>query len=251
MDAKKGNIFEALNGYKQFIIPVYQRIYSWERPQCTKLWQDILDMQKKGRAGHFVGSIVNVAEQVMPTGVQKFMIIDGQQRMTTLTILLVALRDYALENANDQSVNANMITDMCLKNSYQQGEDSYKILLTKSDRTTLIELIDRTPNANTDSKRIIDNYNFFKNKIQNKELEPNQVYEAVGKLQLVNITLDRSVDDPQLIFESLNSTGMDLSQSDLIRNHILMGLDNETQIRVYNQIWHPMENFLDMRSKAI
>ncbi|MFI3174791.1 MAG: DUF262 domain-containing protein [Bacillota bacterium] len=77
MDAKKGNIFEVLNGYKQFIIPVYQRIYSWERPQCQKLWEDIVKMQNEERAGHFVGSIVNVAEQVMPTGVQKYMIITG------------------------------------------------------------------------------------------------------------------------------------------------------------------------------
>ncbi|WP_409969201.1 DUF262 and DUF1524 domain-containing protein [Bengtsoniella intestinalis] len=241
MDAKKGNIFEVLNSDRQFIIPVYQRIYSWEISQCKKLWQDIVDMQKKGRVGHFVGSIVNIAEQVMPTGVQKYMIIDGQQRMATLTILLVALRDYVAENQDSATLNSNMITDKYLKNTYQQGDDNYKLLLTKADRDTLIELIDKIPNANKDSKKIIDNYDFFKSKIESKELEPSQIYEAVGKLQLVNITLDRSIDDPQLIFESLNSTGMDLSQSDLIRNHILMGLDNEVQTRVYDRIWHPME----------
>ena len=84
MDAIKGNINSILNGFKQFTIPVYQRIYSWEREQCQRLWDDIVDMQKKQREGHFVGAIVNIAEQAMPTGVQKYMIIDGQQRMTTL-----------------------------------------------------------------------------------------------------------------------------------------------------------------------
>lgn len=250
MDAKKGNIFEVLNSDRQFIIPVYQRIYSWETPQCAKLWKDIVDMEKSKRANHFVGSIVNIAEQVMPTGVQKYMIIDGQQRMTTLTILLVALRDYVAENQANATLNSNMITDKYLKNTYQQGDDSYKLLLTKSDRTTLMELIDKIPNPNQDAKKIIDNYNFFKTKIQSKELEPVQIYEAVGKLQLVNITLDRNIDDPQLIFESLNSTGMDLSQSDLIRNHILMELENDTQIRVYNQIWHPMEKLFGYEKQS-
>ena len=83
MDARKGNIYEILNGNKQFLIPDYQRFYSWDIDQCKKLWNDIVDMQKKEKAGHFVGSIVNIAEQAMPTGVQKYMIIDGQQRMTT------------------------------------------------------------------------------------------------------------------------------------------------------------------------
>ena len=79
--------------YQQFLIPVYQRFYSWDIDQCKRLWNDIVEMQRKGKAGHFVGSIVNIAEQAMPTGVQKYMIIDGQQRMTTLTLLLLALRD--------------------------------------------------------------------------------------------------------------------------------------------------------------
>ena len=250
MDAKKGNIFEVLNGYKQFIIPVYQRIYSWEIPQCKRLWQDIVNMQKTNKIGHFVGSIVNVAEQVMPTGVQKFMIIDGQQRMTTLTILLIALRDYAIDNPSITSVNSNMITDMCLKNTYQEGDDSYKLLLTKSDRDTLIELIDRVSNPCKSSMRIIDNYDFFRSEINNTELTSSQVYEAVGKLQLVNITLDRNIDDPQLIFESLNSTGMDLSQSDLIRNHILMRLDNVTQTRIYKHFWYPMEKLFGYEKQS-
>ena len=112
MDATKGNIYSILNGNKQFLIPVYQRYYSWDIEQCRRLWNDIVDMQKKNKQGHFVGSIVNIAEQAMPTGVQKYMIIDGQQRMTTLTLLLIALRDYAINHPEDTSINSRRIDNM-------------------------------------------------------------------------------------------------------------------------------------------
>lgn len=141
MDARKGNIYEILNGNKQFIIPVYQRYYSWDVEQCKRLWNDIVDMQKKGKTGHFVGSIVNMAEQAMPTGVQKYMIIDGQQRMTTLSLLLLALRDYALHNPDDKTINARRIDNMLLKNEYESGDERYKLLLTETDRDILIYLL--------------------------------------------------------------------------------------------------------------
>lgn len=250
MDAKKGNIFEILNGYRQFIIPVYQRTYSWELSHCEKLWKDIVNMQKGKRNSHFVGSIVNVAEQVMPTGVQKFMIIDGQQRMTTLTLLLIALRNYALEHPEDTTINAPMITDMCLKNTYQQGDDRYKLLLTQSDRQTLLQLIEGIQTDETASKRLVNNCNYFLEMVKAQEVLPKDIYEAIGKLQIVNITLDRAVDDPQLIFESLNSTGMDLSQSDLIRNYILMGLEPEEQAHIYGTIWYPMEKLFGYEKQS-
>lgn len=250
MDAKKGNIFEILNGYRQFIIPVYQRTYSWELPHCEKLWKDIVNMQKGNRPSHFVGSIVNVAEQVMPTGVQKFMIIDGQQRMTTLTLLLIALRDYAWQYPEDTTINAPMITDMCLKNTYQQGDDRYKLLLTQSDRRALIQLMEGIMPDQSASKRIINNYNYFVDMIKRQEVMPKEVYEAIGKLQIVNITLDQAVDDPQLIFESLNSTGMDLSQSDLIRNYILMGSQPKEQDHIYETIWYPMEKLFGYEKQS-
>lgn len=250
MDAKKGNIFEILNGYRQFIIPVYQRTYSWELSHCEKLWKDIVNMQKGKRNSHFVGSIVNVAEQVMPTGVQKFMIIDGQQRMTTLTLLLIALRNYAVEHPEDTTINAPMITDMCLKNAYQQGDDRYKLLLTQSDRQTLLQLIESIQTDETSSRRLVNNCNYFADKIKGQEILPKDIYEAIGKLQIVNITLDRAVDDPQLIFESLNSTGMDLSQSDLIRNYILMGLEPDEQAHIYETIWHPMEKLFGYEKQS-
>ena len=241
MDARKGNIYEILNGNKQFLIPVYQRYYSWDIEQCTRLWNDIVEMQKKGKVGHFVGSIVNIAEQAMPTGVQKYMIIDGQQRMTTLSLLLLALRDYAIKNPDDTTINACRIDNMLLKNEYESGDERYKLLLTETDRDILMRLVEEKPIPDNTRSRLFDNYKFFAGKIADKELQPAEVYESIGKLQIVNITLDRSVDDAQAIFESLNSTGKELSESDLIRNYVLMGLEPTEQTYVYEHLWRPME----------
>ena len=241
MDARKGNIYEILNGNKQFLIPVYQRYYSWDIEQCKRLWNDIVEMQKKGKAGHFVGSIVNIAEQAMPTGVQKYMIIDGQQRMTTLSLLLLALRDYAINNPEDTTINARRIDNMLLKNEYESGDERYKLLLTETDRDILMRLVEEKPIPDDTRSKLLDNYKFFAGKIADKELQPAEVYESIGKLQIVNITLDRSVDDAQAIFESLNSTGKELSESDLIRNYVLMGLEPTEQTYVYEHLWRPME----------
>lgn len=241
MDARKGNIFEILNGNRQFLIPVYQRYYSWDLEQCRRLWNDIVDMQKENKAGHFVGSIVNIAEQAMPTGVQKYMIIDGQQRMTTLTLLLLSLRDYAIQHPEDTTINSRRIDNMLLKNEYEAGDERYKLLLTETDRDILIRLVESKLIPDGTKSRLIDNYKFFSGKIADRDLRPAEIYESIGKLQIVNITLDRTVDDAQAIFESLNSTGKELSESDLIRNYVLMGLAPSEQTYVYEHLWRPME----------
>lgn len=245
MDATKGNIYAILNGNKQFLIPVYQRYYSWDLEQCKRLWDDIVEMQKKNKAGHFVGSIVNIAEQAMPTGVQKFMIIDGQQRMTTLALLLISLRDYAIEHPEDTTINFRRINSMLLKNEYEIGDEQYKLLLTETDRAMLIGLVERNLIQTTSPSRILENYQFFSDRIADMELKPAEIYESIGKLQIVNITLDREVDDAQAIFESLNSTGKELSESDLIRNYVLMGLETGEQNYVYTHQWRPMELLFD------
>ena len=249
MDATKGNIYTILNGNKQFLIPVYQRYYSWETEQCSRLWKDIVEMQKKDKAGHFVGAIVNIAEQAMPTGVQKYMIIDGQQRLTTLSLLLIALRDYAEKHPEDPTVNARRIDNMLLKNEYDEGDERYKLLLTETDRDLLISLVEKKPIGDPGLSRILPNYTFFVDKIAEMELPPNDIYEAIGKLQIVNITLDRNIDDAQAIFESLNSTGKELSASDLIRNYVLMGLDASEQQYVYEHMWRPMELLFDYEKR--
>ena len=180
MDATKGNIYSILNGNKQFLIPVYQRYYSWDIEQCKRLWNDIVDMQKKNKQGHFVGSIVNIAEQAMPTGVQKYMIIDGQQRMTTLTLLLIALRDYSIDHPKDTSINFLRIDNMLLKNEYENGDERYKLLLTENDRDILINLIERKPISENTVSRLLTNYSFFVEQIEKNELMPAEIYESIG-----------------------------------------------------------------------
>lgn len=250
MDARKGNIYEILNGNKQFLIPNYQRFYSWDTEQCKRLWNDIVDMQKKGKVGHFVGSIVNIAEQAMPTGVQKYMIIDGQQRMTTLTLLLLALRDYAIKTPEDTTINSRRIDNMLLKNEYENGDERYKLLLTETDKDILMRLVEEKPIPDGTRSRILENYNYFSGKIADMELCPAEVYESIGKLQIVNITLDRAIDDAQAIFESLNSTGKELSESDLIRNYVLMGLEPNEQNYVYDHLWRPMELLFEYETQG-
>ena len=169
------------------------------------------------------------------------MIIDGQQRLTTLTLLLIALRNYALNNPDDKTINAHRIDGMLLKNEFESGEDRYKLLLTDNDKDILISLVERKPIKEGIKSRILDNYKFFTSKIDNHELTPAETYEAIGKLLIVNITLDRQTDDAQAIFESLNSTGKELSESDLIRNYILMGLEPTEQTYIYEHLWRPME----------
>ena len=169
------------------------------------------------------------------------MIIDGQQRMTTLTLLLLALRDYAIQHPEDTTINSRRIDNMLLKNEYEVGDKRYKLLLTETDRDILIRLVESKPIPDGTKSRLIDNYKFFSGKIADRDLQPAEIYESIGKLQIVNITLDRTMDDAQAIFESLNSTGKELSESDLIRNYVLMGLEPSEQTYVYEHLWRPME----------
>ena len=139
-----GNVYGILEGSKQYIIPVYQRIYSWGQLECDRLWSDIVDMHNNKKTGHFIGTIVNVAERMAPVGIQEFMIIDGQQRLTTLSILLIALRDYAKQHP-DSGVNSDEINENYLINKFKSGNDRYKLLLTQSDREILIKIIESAP----------------------------------------------------------------------------------------------------------
>ena len=241
MDIDKGSIYQLLNGQYQYIIPVYQRKYSWlAEVQCARLWKDIVNMVKQHKQHHFVGSIVSVAEKYSLMGVQKRLIIDGQQRMTTLSILMIALRDYLIEQGAGEEVEENI--NMVLKNPSRKGDDAYKMLLTDTDRDIMIKLVDKLPIGEDEDSKIYANYLYFKQKVAEDVLSPDEIYESISKLDIVGIVLDRAQgDDPQLIFESLNSTGMDLSKSDLIRNYILMGLDNDEQKSIYNNYWKPFE----------
>lgn len=251
MDARKANIYKFLSGDKQYIIPVYQRIYSWEIEECKRLWFDIVDMQKKNKNGHFVGSIVSITENDSPSDMSKFTIIDGQQRITTLMLLLLALRDYVFIHREEKSINWKKINNSFLKNPDEDDDSQYKLLLTETDKDILISLIEKRPIDENLNSRLISNYNYFFSNIKNMDLSLQDIYEAIGKLQIVNINLDRTSDEPQVIFESLNSTGKELSESDLIRNFVLMGLDNKQQKDIYKNIWRPMEQLFRYEKQTL
>jgi uncharacterized protein with ParB-like and HNH nuclease domain len=156
MNAFKSNIYKYLGGTCQHLIPLYQRTYSWEREQCARLWSDIVKLHNTKREGHFVGSIVRIDED-SAAGSTLAMIIDGQQRLTTLTLLLVALRDYAA-TYSDCGVNPNKITDTLLLNQYETGNAKYKLLLTQSDRDALIKKIEGAQISDTLKSRVLDNF---------------------------------------------------------------------------------------------
>lgn len=248
MNAFKSNIYKYLGGTCQYLIPLYQRTYSWEREQCVRLWNDIVTLHKEKREGHFVGSIVRI-DEASAAGSTTAMIIDGQQRLTTLTLLLIALRDFAAKHP-DCGVNPDKITKSLLINEFEQDDDRYKLLLTQSDRDALVKKIENAPIQSGLRSRVIDNYAFFAGQIDKQEIGASDLYDAIGKLQIVDIVLDRQYDDPQAIFESLNSTGMDLKDSDLIRNYLLMGLDSVKQAQVYNNIWRPTEILFDYEHQS-
>ena len=251
MDARKANIYKFLIGDKKYFIPVYQLIYCWEIEECKRLWFDIVDMQKKNKNGHFVGSIVSITENDSPSDMSKFTIIDGQQRITTLMLLLLALRDYAFIHREEKSINWKKINNSFLKNPDEDDDSQYKLLLTETDKDILISLIEKRPIDENLNSRLISNYNYFFSNIKNMDLSLQDIYEAIGKLQIVNINLDRTSDEPQVIFESLNSTGKELSESDLIRNFVLMGLDNKQQKDIYKNIWRPMEQLFRYEKQTL
>ncbi len=245
MQAAETQILPLLNGKKQFIIPIYQRTYSWTRTQCEQLWNDIVRVaQDKEANSHFVGSVVYIQHGIV--AIPQLLVIDGQQRLTTITLLLLALAQTAQHTETASEVSLEEIYDDYLINKHGKGDLRYKLLLTQSDRDILIKLID-TPDLMHDLKknhRLLENYLFFEERIQQSSITLSSIALGIGKLSIVEIALGKD-DNPQLIFESLNSTGMDLSQADLIRNYVLMALPPEKQELLYKNYWYPMEQFFD------
>jgi len=234
-----------LNGKKQFIIPIYQRTYSWSHEQCEQLWNDIVCTATNERATiHFFGSIGYIQYgRLIAGGVMPLLVIDGQQRLTTLSLLLIALAKAAKDSSTPLMMSHEDIHDSYLINKYSKGEEYYKLLLTQSDKDNLIALIDDPEHAKATlpTHRLLENYVYFENRIRQGDVDPFTLYAGISRLMIVEISLDKDHDHPQLIFESLNSTGLALSQADLIRNYVLMGLNNEEQIKLYKKYWYPME----------
>ncbi len=233
-----------INGASQFVIPVFQRDYSWTEENCRQLWKDImLIATAPGERGHFIGSVVYIQSGDSNAGFSRWLLIDGQQRMTTLTLLMAALRDHITETKWAGSENgpvARKIEAYFLRNPLEEGEKGFKLQLRRHDNETLQAIIAGTPVPETPSVNLRDNFELFRDLL--KEADPERVYAGINRLMLVDVTLERGIDDPQLIFESLNSTGVSLSASDLIRNFILMSLTEKAQTRLYRDYWGKIED---------
>ncbi len=233
-----------INGTTQFAIPVFQRDYSWTEANCEQLWRDVIRIAADpGKRGHFLGSLVYIATGDSSAGFTRWLLIDGQQRLTTLTLLITALRDHIEDigwKGSENGPTVKRLDAYFLKNVQEEGERLHKLVLRRHDQSTLRALLDRAEHPAVLSARIRDNYDFFREQLH--DADPETVYEGIGRLVVVDVTLDRGTDDPQLIFESLNSTGLDLSQSDLIRNFILMRLPEKEQTRLYETYWSKIEN---------
>lgn len=247
LQAGETTLNKLLNTSRQFIVPIFQRNYSWQKSQYEQLWFDILRASKfKEKQNHFIGSIVYI-DMGTPAGrPQQLLLIDGQQRLTTISILLCAIKDYVQKfNLETKLINLAKIKNQFLYNSDEIYEDRYKLLLNVQDKETYIKLIDNTIfTVNKPVINIIKCYEFFYERIEDfiKQYgQIDEIYAGIFKLSLVSISLDKDSDNPQMIFESMNSTGKDLSQTDLLRNYLLMDLTPEKQTRLYKTYWKPME----------
>ncbi len=245
MKAGEATLQKILNTSRQFIIPIFQRNFSWEKKQFKQLWTDIQRASKFTRERtHFIGSIVYI-DMGTPAGrPQQLMLIDGQQRLTTLSLLLCALKRYVQKNDVETNlIKTKKIDNQFLLNSDETDDDKYKLLLNAQDRETYIKLLEQTEfTVNTPSKRIMNCYEYFYQQIEKCADDLNSIFLGILNLSLVAISLDKDKDNPQLIFESMNSTGKDLAQSDLLRNYLLMDLSTKEQNRLYTTYWKPMED---------
>ncbi len=250
MKAVEARFLEFLKKSPQFIIPIYQRTYSWAERECRQLWDDILRTgSNEGISAHFVGSIVYIEKGLYQvSGQSQLLVIDGQQRLTTVSLLLEAIARHVGDSEPVDGFSAKKIRSYFLLNPLEEGDRGYKLLLTQTDKASLLALVQQKPEPAERSLRVAENFAFFQQQINGLNGELGALCRGLSKLIIVDIALSRDQDNPQLIFESMNSTGKELSQADLIRNFILMGLEPEHQTRLYEDHWRPME--LDFGQEA-
>ncbi len=240
MKASAKNLLSIIKEPKQFIIPIYQRTYSWQHKQCDLLLNDI-EGAVKSEQGHFIGSIVYFEPDVHTISeISKYLIIDGQQRLTTVILLISALIKFIDKNPNCEiDTTAKKLSNYYLFNAEEDNDLYYKLLLTRRDKETLTNVLTNKPLPTEYSRRIVENHEFFYKKIDKNNI--NKIYKGLQKLIVVDVALKEGEDNPQLIFESLNSTGLNLSEADLVRNYILMGQEAKFQKHLYETYWYPME----------
>lgn len=252
MKASEAAVRVLLEGQTQFIVPLFQRPYSWDRPKWETLWLDIIETYQAGPgAEHFLGSIVTKSLPGTPEGVSPFLLIDGQQRLQTITILLAALRDACKSAAPELS---EKIESLYLKNRFVSELSAFKVLPTQTDRAPYFAIIQGVA-VDASESAIGKAYRFFRSRIASTPddgpaLDPKRLEQTVlSALSLVSITLGQE-DNEYRIFESLNAKGMPLKQVDLIRNYVLMRLPLPEQETIYHGVWRPLEQMLGENLEA-
>jgi len=250
MKATEAKLLDFLKKSPQFVIPIYQRTYSWTEKECRQLWDDVIRCGNCDNiAVHFVGSIVYVESGLSQVTHQSpLLVIDGQQRLTTVTLLLAALAEAVGEGEPLDGFSKRKIRNYFLVNPEETDDRHFKLLLSQTDKDTLTAIVGRKQQPDQYSLRVDEAYRLFRELIEREVEDLSALCKGLAKLVVVDIALNRDEDNPQLIFESMNSTGKELSQADLIRNYILMGLEPKLQTRLYEEFWRPME--LDFGQEA-
>ncbi len=248
MKATEAKFLAFLKKSPQFVIPIYQRTYSWTYRECRQLWEDILRTGRNDQiSAHFVGSIVYIEQGLYQvTSQSPLLVIDGQQRLTTVTLILAALSKALQKQHPDgyepiDGFSARKLRSYYLLNQEETGDRHHRLILSQTDKDSLIALVIGGPQPKQHSIRVTQNFALFESWIAECKDDLASVCKGLAKLVVVDIALSRDQDNPQLIFESMNSTGRELTQADLIRNFILMGLEPDLQTNLYKQYWRPME----------
>lgn len=233
-------LIQFLKNADKLVIPVYQRNYDWREEHCRKLYLDLVRTIQNNKRWHFFGGIVSVSD---PMGSSSdYLVIDGQQRITTVSLLLLAMANLIKEGKvtpKDDDLYAQ-ITKRYLVDEINPKNRKVKLKPIKGDQNAY-ERLWGDPADFDRASNITQNYLYFYNEIQKRIVSVDDLFKAVEKLQIIDITLTPPDDDPQLVFESLNSTGLDLNEGDKIRNYVLMGLDIDEQERYYDEYWNPIE----------
>ena len=253
MHAQETTFNDLVQGEKQYQVPLYQRTYSWERDQLKQLWDDVQELvedRREGRdpAAHFLGSVVLAPGRITAGGMQRWLVVDGQQRLTTLMLAFTALRNrHRARGTAESEVKADRIHDLMLVNKYRGGDDHYRLLPTQADRDAFIACVETSPKAGGPGN-IGAAYRFFLTALTEGEDSGGEAWtDAVetvlsSLLSIVEITAAEG-DNVYRIFESINNTGVGLSQSDLLRNYLFMCLRTRGE-SVYRNRWLPMQELL-------
>jgi uncharacterized protein with ParB-like and HNH nuclease domain/predicted transport protein len=243
MKATEAKLLTFLMISPQFAIPIYQRTYSWDKRECQQLWDDILRTGRNDAIpAHFIGSIIYIKPGIYQvSSPEPLFLIDGQQRLTTISLILEALARHLGDTEPVDGFSAKKLRHYYLLNPLEDGERGFKLLLTQTDKDSLLALVQQKPWPKKHSIRLYKNFAFFEDQVRELGKYLPAFCKGLAKLVIVDVALSRDQDNPQLIFESMNSTGRELSQADLIRNFILMGLEPADQKRLYKDHWRPME----------